>query len=62
MKALVKMEITLYDSKGHVIAHDNSEREYETMPSNSPSMFGRHNMHMEELRFAWCAIVENNIH
>lgn len=61
MKALVKMDITLYDSKGHIVAHDDCKREYETTPSDYGHL-GRYNKHVEELNFKWCAFVENDIH
>ena len=60
MKALVKMEITLYDNKGHAIAHDNTEREYQTESVYSTLCSAR--QHIEELRFGWMAVVDNNIY
>lgn len=61
MRAEVKMEITLYNSKGHIIAHDKSEREYETTASDYGHL-GQYNKHVEELNFKWCAFVENDIY
>lgn len=57
IKALVKMEVTLFDINNKPIVKDISEKYYETETTD----YRPFNKHVEELRFAWITEVDNRI-